>query len=415
MGQRPVVDFDHHSREYLDDRLTEWRRLRQTPVAFSPRYGGFWVVSGHAEVAHVSRDEDTFTSQFGERDGVEYGGIAGVPRIKGIPPAGIAEADPAVHQSLRRLLNPFLLPHAVNALRPLMEDLTDWFIDQHIETGRMDLVLDLANPVPAVVTMKLIGLPPADWEPYADLFHATIAYRQGSPEFNRAIARTPEMMKGVLAEAHARRSQPRPDLLTALVELRVEDGRPLSDAEITAILWNLIGGGLDTTTSLTALTLHHLDARPDLRQRLIDEPELIGPATEEFLRYYSISETLTRTVTRDTSLNGCDLERGDVVLISWLSANHDDAQFGRPDEVVLDRSPNSHLAFGVGPHRCIGMHLARTLYQVMVGGVLRRLPDYRVDREVTRFYQGNPMLAGVVSMPAEFTPGPRVGPATRPF
>src|ERR1700746_2444346 len=103
MRQQPVVDFDHHSREYLDDRLAEWRRLRQTPVAFSPRYGGFWVVSGHAAVAEVVRDEDTFTSQYGERDGVTYGGIAGVPRIRGIPPAGIAEADPAVHQSLRRL------------------------------------------------------------------------------------------------------------------------------------------------------------------------------------------------------------------------------------------------------------------------------------------------------------------------
>ena len=107
--------------------------------------------------------------------------------------------------------------------------------------------------------------------------------------------------------------------------------------------------------------------------------------------------------------------RGDVVLISWLSANHDETVFDRPDEVVLDRSPNPHLAFGLGAHRCIGMHLARTLYQVLIGAVLRRIPDYQVDRQATRFYEGNPMLAGVVSMPAVFTPGPPVGPAVRPF
>ena len=409
-----TIDFDHHSPEFLNDRYEHWKNLRRCPVSFSNRHGGFWVVTGHSEVAQVSRDERTFSSEFGVRDGLECRGIAGVPRIQGIPPAGIAEADPAVHQALRRALNPFLLPQAVNELVPFVRELAHWFLDQRIESGEIDLVLDFANPVPAIITMSTMGLPCDSWEHYADLFHATVAYRPGSPEYTRAISRVPEMMSGLMAEVESRRLQPRDDMLSALAHLDVS-GRPLTDDEIGAVLWNLVGGGLDTTTSLTSLSLHHLASDLRLRERLINEPSLIPAATEEFLRYFSVNETLTRTVTEETELGGQRLSRGDVVLISWASANRDDAVFDRPDEVIADRTPNPHLAFGVGPHRCIGMHLARSMFEVLLSTVLDRIPDYRVGETSTRFYEGNPMLVGVVSMPATFTPSTRQGPSERPF
>jgi cytochrome P450 len=415
MAEPPVVEFDHHSRSFLDNRLTEWKALRGNPVAYNARYGGFWAVSGYREVGQVARDSLTFTSEFGERDGVVLRGIAGVPRVRGIPPAGIAEAERAVHQALRRALNPYLLPKAVGELEPFIEGLTNWWIDQKIESGRMDLVSDLTNPVPAIVTMRLIGLPGGHWKHYADLFHATVAHRPGSPEYDGALARVPEMVAGLLAEADDRRRAPRQDLLSELVQLRLDDGRHLSDQEISSVLWNLVGGGLDTTTSLTSLTLYHLDVHPELRRRLIAEPQLLSSATEEFLRFFSVNETLTRTATGDAEVHGQRIRPGEVVLISWLSANHDEKEFDRPDEVVLDRSPNPHLAFGLGAHRCIGMHLARTLFQAMIATVLRRLPDYRIDRDATRFYEGNPMLAGVVGLPATFGPGPAEGPRERPW
>jgi len=413
----PVVDFDHHAQAFHDQRHAEWAELRRCPVAFNPNYGGFWVVSGYSEVAEVSRDADTFSSRYVPEsvDGIDYLGITGVPRMVGIPPAGIAEAEGGVHQALRRVINPFLLPGAVDRLRPLMQQVATWFLDQKIESGAMDLVLDFTNTVPAVMTMEIIGLPLDSWEYYGELFHATVAHKPGAPEYDAALANVPAMITELLAEAGARRSQPTGDLLSALVHLQVEDGRTLTDDEISSVLWNLVGGGLDTTTSLTSLSLHYLDAHPDLRRQLIDHPELLGPATEEFLRYTSVNESLTRTVTRDVELGGQHLRRGDYLLMSWLSANHDEAEFEHPEQVILDRSPNHHLAFGVGPQRCIGMHLARTMYQVLMTEVLTRIPDYRVDREATRFYQGNPELTGLVRMPVTFTPGPRTGPAERPF
>jgi cytochrome P450 len=416
MADRVTVDFDHHDRAWHTDRVEHWAELRDCPVAFNERYGGFWVVSGHEEVATVSRDADTYSSRHlrEPEDGITYLGIAGIPRGKAIPTSGIAEVEGPTHTALRRALNPFLVPSAVADLEPLMRAATTWFIDERIETGSIDLVLDLANPVPAMLTMALVGLPLDDWKPYADLFHGTIAYRPGQPEFDRAVAGVPGMLARLSAVVADRRQRPGEDMLSALVQTQVE-GRALTDAELQSVLWNLIGGGLDTTTSLTSLALHHLDAHPDLRSRLAGDPGLIDRATEEFLRYFSVNETLTRTVTRDTELGGQRLGRGDHLMLSWLSANRDASVFERPDEVVLDRAPNPHLAFGVGPHRCIGMHLARTMFKVLLTEVLARMPDYAVDRAATRFYAGNPELNGVVTMPATFTPGPRVGPAERPF
>jgi cytochrome P450 len=425
-----TVDFDHHSDEFHRDRHARWAALRACPVAHNPRFGGFWVVSGYDEVATVARDADTYSSRH-ERDaddGIDYLGIAGIPRGPFIPTAGIAEVEGGLHAALRRVLNPFLVPAAIDRLAPRMEATADWFLDRHIASGRIDLVLDYANPVPAVFTMDLVGLPVDNWHHYAELFHGTIAHAPRSPEYRAAVANVPAMLAELAAEVADRRAQPRDDLLTALVAVQVdvEDGagadgaagtatRPLTDDELVSVLWNLIGGGLDTTTSLTALALHHLDAHPDQRRRLVDEPQLLGPATEEFLRYFSVNETLTRTVTCDADLGGQRLRRGDHLMLSWLSANRDARVFEQPDEVVLDRDINPHLAFGVGPHRCIGLHMARTMFQVLVRRVLARLPDYAVDREATQFYAGNPELNGVVRMPATFTSGPPTGPAERPF
>src|SRR5688500_17906463 len=257
----PIVEFDHHDPAFHANRHAEWAELRQCPVAFNPAHGGFWVVTGYDEVAAVSRDGDTFSSKHTPEpeDGIEYLGITGIPRAKRMPTQGIAEVEGPVHQALRRVMNPFLVPNAVARMEPLMEAATTWFLDQKIESGEIDLVLDLTNPVPAILTMHLVGLPLDSWKHYADFFHAAIAYRPGNPPLDRAMPNALAMLAELREEAAARRKAPRDDLLTALVELRVPgegsgDGRTLTDDELGGVLWNLVGGGLDTTTSLTSLS-----------------------------------------------------------------------------------------------------------------------------------------------------------------
>ena len=406
-----IVDFDHHSDEFNLNELAINADLRQKcPVAWNTNYGGFWFLSSYDAVSRAARDGDTFAHKYqpNAADGVDYQGEMGVPRPEGQPALGIGEIDGPYHQALRHALAPFFSPGAVQKLKPFMEQQAHHFLDEKITEGAMDLVLDYASPVPAILTMKLMGLPYDNWHLYANLFHSVMAVPQDSPEYTEAIAKVPAMMQGVLDFAATRKTNPDDDLTSFLLQFEF-DGRRLTDEQLLNILWNLIGGGVDTTTSQTALTLLHLGTHPPLRQRLVDHPELYRTATDEFLRYFSVNQTLSRTVTRDIELNGQRLRKNDKVVISWLAANHDEHEFTKPDEILLDRTPNRHLAFGLGPHRCIGSHLARLMSRVMVKAILDRIPDYRVDLPNVDQYLGNPSMTGLGRLPVTFTPGLKRG------
>ena len=402
-----VVDFDHHSDEFNLHELAFNAELRQKcPVAWNENYGGFWFLTSYDAVSQTARDGDTFAHKYepNAADGVDYQGEMGVPRPEGQPALGIGEVDGPYHQALRHALAPFFSPGAVQKMRPFMEQSAHWFLDQRIGDGQMDLVLDYASPVPAILTMKLMGLPYDTWQRYANLFHSVMAVPQESPEYAEAIAEVPAMMQGVLEFASTRRAEAGDDLTSFLIQFEF-DGQRLDDGQLLNILWNLIAGGVDTTTSQTALTLLHLGTHPELRRQLIAHPELHRTATDEFLRYFSVNQQLSRTVTRDVVLGGQHLRRNDRVIISWLAANHYEQEFERPDQIVLDRAPNRHVAFGLGPHRCIGSHLARLMSEVMVRAVLDRIPDYQVDLGGVHEYHGNPSMTGLGELPVTFTPG----------
>jgi cytochrome P450 len=411
-----VIDLDHHSEAFNQDEVTATSELRRRcPVAWNTRYDGFWFATSYAAVSQIAKDGDTFAHKYepGAPDGIDYMGETGIPRPDALPALGIGEVDGPYHRELRRALNPFFSPQAVERLRPFAERCVTWFLDQKIGDGELDLVLDFASPVPAVLTMEMMGLPVDDWQMWSDFFHSTIAYPDGHEERERALAASPEMFGNLMAFAAERRAHPRDDLTSHIMALELE-GKPLDDEQVLRVLTNLVGGGVDTTTSLTALSLHLLAAHPHLRTQLQDDPGLYATAADEFLRYTSVNQLLSRTVTRDVEVEGHLLRRNDQVLISWLGANHDEDEFDRPDELLLDRSPNRHLAFGLGPHRCIGSHLARTMFEVMVRAVLDRIPDFEIDLDAVEHYGGDPAMTGIVKMPARFTPGVPTG-APRPF
>ena len=411
-----TIDVDHQASDFVAGRHHRYAELRERcPVVFNQRYGGFWMVTDYESVAAVARDNETFAHRYepDSEDGISYHGICGIPRPPYVPRMGVSEIDGPEHADLRRVLNPHMTPRMIERQRPRMESVSAWFLDKIVEAGTADLVLDYATPVPAVLTLEMMGMDAANWRHYADFFHATSSYERSDERFRRAVARRDDMWDELAGFAAFRRANPAEDVTTALVAA-VIDGRPLTDDEITGIMWNLVAGGLDTTTSLVSWGLHHLGTHPEDRSRLIEDPGSIPAAVEEFLRFYSPSETLTRTATRDVELGGRSVRRGDVVFISWVAANHDPGVFDHADEVCIDRAVNKHLAFGLGGHRCIGSSIARLESALMLGDVLARIGDYEIDAGGFRPYPGNLLMTGVVSMPVTFARRARSG-APDPF
>ena len=391
--------------------MTVTRELRtRCPVAHNAAYGGFWMVTDYDSVAQVARDNETFAHRYDPEsaDGIAYRGICGIPRPSNLVRMGVSEIDGREHADLRRVINPFMVTKAVEASRGRMAQVSGWFLDEVIESGACDLVDDYATPVPAVMTLEMMGMPSSNWRYYADFFHATSSFTGDDPRLHAALANWGAMWEELADYTRYRRDNPSSDLTSAIVT-SVLDGSVPSDDQVVRILWNLVAGGIDTTTSLVSWGLHHLGTHIADRQRLIDDRALIAGAVEEFLRFYSPSESLTRTATRDVELRGRHIKRGDVVFISWVSANRDPGAFERADEVVIDREVNKHLAFGLGGHRCVGSSIARLQSELMIADVLDRLPDYEIDLSGFKPYPGNLLMTGIVNMPVTFSPGERCG------
>ncbi|MYB03165.1 MAG: cytochrome P450, partial [Acidimicrobiaceae bacterium] len=166
-----TIDVDHQAPAFVADRHNRYAALReQCPVVFNQHYGGFWMVTDYESVAAVARDNETFAHKYepDAGDGISYHGICGIPRPPYVPRMGVSEIDGPEHADLRRVLNPLMTPRVIERQRPRMEAVSSWFIDQFVEAGAADLVLDYATPVPAVLTLEMMGMDAANWRHYAD-------------------------------------------------------------------------------------------------------------------------------------------------------------------------------------------------------------------------------------------------------
>ncbi len=394
--------FDRHSPDYRFrfEQVTE-ELQQQCPVAWSDTYGGHWVASNGeavfelARCPHISNDHDVN----GERRG--YQGIS-IPH-KPIPVrGGMLEMDAPEHRWYRNVLNPYLSPAAVKRWEPFIDEIVRACIDEKIAQGRMDFVDDLANVVPAVLTLAMLGIPIKQWLLYSDPIHAFIYTPEDSPEMPKVIEGQMAMAMDLMGNMNEIRETPRPGLINALNQMRI-DGEPAPEIEILGMLTLLIGGGFDTTTALTAHSLEWLGQHPDQRDRLVRERDtLIDSATEEFLRFYTPAPGDGRTFSEDVEINGTQFKEGERLYISWAMANRDPAVFPNPNEIVLDRKANRHFSFGLGVHRCIGSNVGRTVFKSMLNAVLDRIPDYHCDPEKTVHYETIGVIQGMRHLPATF-------------
>lgn len=408
------LEFDHFSPAFAADPAGAFRDLREKcPVAHSDAHGGFWVLTRREDVATVALDDATFSSARVPPVGEHESAIIIPPTpapMRSVP----IELDPPESKIYRSMLNPLMSPSVSETrLRPVVAELTTYFIDRVIETGRADLILDIASPVPAMFTLLWLGLPTEEWERFAFIQHAIVSNPPDSPEMAEAAAGY-EWQYGLIGEAIARkRVEPGDDVISYLIRQQV-DGRPLPDISIMEMVFLLIAGGVDTTTSLTGQAIRYLYEHPQSLPAIGGTKQELQRATEEFLRVFCPVTALARTVVQPTTLGGQQLQIGDRVLLAWYAANRDPDECPEPDEVRLDRFPNRHTAFGLGIHRCLGSNLARLSFQEMVRQVFGRLHELRIDLDAASAYPAIGINSGWSKLPATFTPGPKLGDGALP-
>lgn len=394
--------LDLSSQDFLAREFEIWDLLREElPVArtghapMAQHVTTGWVVTRYDDVADVLRRPEEFSSQIGI-----------YPVRPWIPQA----IDPPAHTGYRRILNPWFTAEAMARLEPHLEQYAGELLEKMLAKDEFDFVTDFADPFPTVIFCELIGFPLADYPQIMDwknmLMHANDGHSRGRA---LALARgrglglavddekrvTGEQWMQIRATAgieiygylakllDERRAKPADDLITKLLEAKYAGERPLTQEELEDTLFLLFMAGLDTVASVLGLIVKGFAEDPAKRREFVasmDDPERVATAIEELVRYHAIV-TMPRRATRAIGMRGEQFAENEIVACPSPAANRDPAQFERPHELRFDRTPNRHVGFGLGPHRCLGIHLARRELRVALQAFHRRLPDYRLHPE----------------------------------
>jgi cytochrome P450 len=394
---RPSISLDHHSPEFREDPHGAFRRMRESgcPMGYTEAHGGFWALVDYAPVFDATRDDALFSS---------------CPAV-GIPPNPVSipilpiESDPPETKELREVTLPQFSPGSAERLRSVATEITTELIDAFIERGECDLVGELTTPMPARLILRLLAFDESRYLDWVRWVHSTVHDRTHDPD--KAAAAGMEMFAEIGRHIEERRTEGLGDDLFSDILRGTLNGKPLDDIQITMYGFLMMLGGMDTTSGLTGNVLLRLCEDDGLRRRLVAEPALISEGTEEFLRLFTPTMGLARTITRDAEFHGQQLKKGDHAILMWSAANRDPAVFEAPEDLDLHRgNARKHMSFGVGIHRCLGSHFARMMFQVMLDQILRRLPDFQLAGHPERFDDAGDVYA-VRKLPVTFTPGTR--------
>lgn len=370
-ASEPVTDVDFQG-PALDYATETYRHLHSgCPVGYSSRHGGFWYLAQSSEIHRAAQDSTAFS----------------VSPSMVLPPFGTdapmipADYDPPEHTMYRHVLLAPLSPAAVARLEPSMRNTARTLAQRLVDSGRtVDVSESFARPMATIVLSSLFGYPEEDWSHFDRWVEEIIHQRATNPTRSYAAGR--ELTAYLEAHiAHRRGGQTHEDLLGRLLDAEIDGGRKLTDEEILNYSYILFLTGLETTAWAIRSSLWHLAANPADQDRLRHNPDLIPTAVEEFLRTMSPVSGTARTATSDTEIHGKHITAGDRVVLLFAAANQDPATFDHPDEVHIDRSPNRHMAFGVGIHRCIGSNLARAELTIALEEFLATIPSFHPKRD----------------------------------
>jgi len=385
---------------FLADPYPTYRRLRtEDPVHHSPL--DFWVLTRYEDVVAVLRDPRFIKEPLAAFVAARFG--VAVPPGVGV---SMLDRDPPDHTRLRSLVSKAFTPRVVEGLRPRIQEIVDSLITRAEAAGSMDLIEELAYPLPVNVICEMLGVPVEDHERFKgwslDIARgldsillppeSEVPRRSGAARHAMA-----DYFRGLVAE---RRASPRGDLLSALIAAE-EAGDKLSEDELLATCILLLIAGHETTVNLIGNGTLALLRHPGQLRRLRETPGLIASAVEELLRYDGPVQRTARIPSTDVTIGGRTIGKGEMVMPFIGAADRDPAQFPDPDRLDLARTDNRHIAFGWGIHFCLGAPLARVEGQIAIDALVRRLPKLELVTDEPEYRQSL-TLRGLKTLPVRF-------------
>jgi hypothetical protein len=368
-----AIDWDHTDPQWVADPYPIWDDLRERcPIAHTDRYGGGWFPTTHDAVSAIANDTEHFTSRMVVVTKNRFPPGAPPAPMGGAPPI---TSDPPFHAVARRLLLPAFAPEPVNALEPQIRALCQKHLDALVGRDTIDAGHEYAQFIPPGVIARMLGFPPEDEDQFRDFVHVVLDLVDLEPEIRGPLFWPINAYFSAQIEDHLR--NPRDDLTTFLLNVEV-DGKKLAPEHVRGSMVLILVAGIDTTWSAIGSSIWHLATHREDLERLVDEPELMEVAVEEFLRFYA-PVTMARLVKDDYEFRGCPMKKDDWILLGFPAANRDPAVFAKADEFIIDREVNRHAAFGLGIHRCVGSNLARLELRVALEEFLKRYQKFELD------------------------------------
>jgi cytochrome P450 len=363
------------------------------PIFWTPRNGGHWMLLSHAANFDASRDVESFSSEIIPQVQIKAMMAKLPPGSPHIPQPLPINIDPPEHGAYRMPLQRAFSPKAMLALKDSIRELAGNLIEAMKPKGAADFMVDVAEPLPVQIFLKMFGLPLERQQEYRALVKEHLA-GLNSHDVQKIVARMLKLTAIMRQTVLERKENPKDDLISLLWQSRIGD-RPttLEDMENYCVV--LFAAGLDTVMNGIGHGVRHLAANPGLQRQLREDPKLIPSAAEELLRRYTFTVP-PRRVAKDMDFQGVTMKAGDRAMLFLPAADLDAAEYPQPERYDLKRENNVHIAFGAGPHRCLGSHLARIELQVVYEELLARMPEFRLDPD----------------RPAKFHGGHVVGPET---
>ena len=378
-----LTDYDIFEPSFVANPYPGYSEIRESecPIAHTDRYQGSWLPTRYEDVVALAQEYEVFTSRGilvmppppGQAEGA-YGGVAAPP----------ITSDPPDHHWHRRLILPVFAPQAVAKYEQSTRDLCNALIDEFIDKGNADAAADYAQHIPVRVISNMLGVPLDMEETFTGWVRGVLENMHDMELRKRSRL---AIIEYFLAQVEDRKTNPREnDLISELMNTEVE-GKKVPIEYVLGVCNLMLVAGIDTTWSAIGSVMWHMAQHPEHRKQLRENDDLWPTAIEELLRVYA-PVTMARIVDRDVEFQGCPMKAGDRVLMAFPAANRDPRQFENPDEVILDREHNRHVAFGSGIHRCAGSNLARLEVRVALQTWLERIPEFELVDPATVTWAG---------------------------